>query len=154
VILVAPARATSTPMARAAPPAPNITTFLPVGSVSSRSDSTNPLPSVFSPSAVESLEAHRLGSLDRVLQTVGRDLYGEVSPVQSVVAISRLDHGLSRVFRNGFSEGSRKFLLEVQWFAHVQMNVMFLNAKKTSQLGWRRNEKTKLVLHGLLGDLD
>ena len=49
VILDAPARATSTPMARAAPPAPKMTTFLPEGSVSSRRDSTKPLPSVFSP---------------------------------------------------------------------------------------------------------
>lgn len=36
-------------MARAAPPAPKMTTFLPEGSVSSRRDSTKPLPSVFSP---------------------------------------------------------------------------------------------------------
>ena len=49
MILLAPARASSTPTARAAPPAPNITTVFPAGSITPSRDFKKPLPSVFSP---------------------------------------------------------------------------------------------------------
>ena len=44
-----PAKADSTAIARAAPPAPSSTSEAPAGSTTVRSEATNPLPSVFSP---------------------------------------------------------------------------------------------------------
>ena len=49
MIDAAPASASSTAIARAAPPAPNSTTRFPAGSTTVRSDVRNPWPSVFSP---------------------------------------------------------------------------------------------------------
>ena len=49
VIDAAPARAVSTVMARAAPPAPNTTTCLSAGSTTERNEARKPWPSVFSP---------------------------------------------------------------------------------------------------------
>ena len=60
MIFLAPARASSTPTARAAPPAPNITTVLPAGSITPSSDFKKPLPSVFSPIYLPSLSTAQL----------------------------------------------------------------------------------------------
>jgi hypothetical protein len=49
VILAAPASAASTAIARAAPPAPRITSDFPAGSTTVRSAAMKPWPSVFSP---------------------------------------------------------------------------------------------------------
>jgi hypothetical protein len=49
VILAAPASAASTAIARAAPPAPRITSDFPAGSTTFRSAAMKPWPSVFSP---------------------------------------------------------------------------------------------------------
>ncbi len=55
MIFDAPASAISTPMARAAPPAPKMITDLFLGSIFSVSDCRKPLPSVFSPISLSPL---------------------------------------------------------------------------------------------------
>ena len=104
IISVAPARATSTPMALAAPPAPKITTFLPCGldDLHFVGDRT-----------IETLETHCLCAVDGGLEVVRSDLNGEVAPVQSVMPVGCLHHDLSGVLGDWLPEGSRKFLFEV-----------------------------------------
>ncbi len=64
--------------------------------------------------AVEAGKAHRPRPTDGIGQIRGIHLDGQITPIQTVMAIRCLDHHLRRVLRDRLAETCRKLLLEVQ----------------------------------------
>ncbi len=96
-------------MARAAPPAPNSTTAWPAGSASWRSDSTKPLPSVFSPtsSGPTLLDAvdrtHEGGRLAQAIEMhQHRDLVRNRQVAAAKTHPAHAAHGVGQIGRSDF----------------------------------------------------